>query len=188
MFKILVGLFCICIVGLNAEFVIPKCLGVFFCTEFPRLDGYLTIKNGTSGSFQINKDIVTEICSYLLTISTCIDTGVPTTCAAYTKLYTSYQNVVTTACNKNIQDVMAVIDGFNELGGPEQEDFMNCMGKHDSENSGEENKCSVLQRVKTCNHAYFSSRSPDAMSNIDSFIDQYNDDMCYLRSFLDGEE
>ncbi|VDI82500.1 Hypothetical predicted protein, partial [Mytilus galloprovincialis] len=125
---------------------------------------------------------------YLLGISTCIDAGVPTTCADYTKLYTSYQNVVTTACHKNIQDVMAVIDGFNELGGPEQEDFINCLGKNDSENSGDENKCSVLQKVKTCNHAYFSSRSPDAMSNIDSFIDQYNDDMCYLMTFLDGKE
>ncbi|XP_063402310.1 uncharacterized protein LOC134686570 isoform X1 [Mytilus trossulus] len=188
MFKILLGLLCICIVGLNAEFVIPKCLGVFFCAEIPEPDGHLTIKNGTSGGIQINKDIVTEICSYLLSISTCIDAGVPTTCTDYTKLYASFQNVVTTACHKNIQDVMAVIDGFNELDGPEQEDFMNCIGKNDSDNPVDGNKCSVLQKMKTCNYAYFSSRSPDAMSNIDSFIDQYNDDMCYLMSFLDGKE
>ncbi|CAC5370892.1 unnamed protein product [Mytilus coruscus] len=188
MFKILIGLFCICIVGLDAEFVIPECLGVFFCTEIPELEGHLTVKNGTSGrSFHINKDIVTDICSYLLSISTCIDSGVPTTCAAYTKLYRSFQNVVTAACHKNIQDIMDVVEGFNDLG-PEQEDFINCMGKDLSENSIDEDKCSFLQTLKTCSYDHFSSKSRDAVSNIESYIDQYNDDICYLRSFIDGEE
>ncbi|XP_052088256.1 uncharacterized protein LOC127725359 isoform X1 [Mytilus californianus] len=185
MLKILLGLFCVCIVGLEAEFVIPECLGVFFCTEIPDLERHLTFKNGTSGrSVHINKDIVTDICSFLLSIATCIDSGVPPSCAAYTKLYSTFQNVVTAACHKNIQDIMDLVEGFNDLG-PEQEDFINCMGKHLSEKTVDVDKCSILQSIKTCNYDHFSSRSPDAVSNIESYIDQYNDDICYLRSFLD---
>lgn len=30
---------------------------------------------------------------------------------------------------------------------------------------------SILQKVKTCKHAYYSSRSPDVVSNINSYID-----------------